>query len=161
MKVDNTDYAAKTRLRNALFRFPAIDQSVVIELMAGSGTLTTQYWTHACDRVIACDKDSRVLELQGRKITTHQLDAYSDAALALIDLGDIVDIDAYGCIIDLIEKIAAQYSNKLIFFTDGSPKYYRNLRAVNDLEPRLQYLSDTYKLEMNITGNCYYGYIYV
>lgn len=165
--MDNTDPRRKFLLREKFaYQFP-VSRRRVVEFFAGEGQMT-EFWHTYADHVVAIDKDARKLRrIRHPNVETIVGDSFS---IWMEHIGDaeVVDCDAYGQVLKLVELLYNQTSIRLVFFTDGTPKYmqrrYRNMRSyeiASGFSERIKALNPTlFHFEPSISGSVYYGWIY-
>lgn len=160
MGFDNSDIKQKLALRNQVFNFD-INTNEVIEYFAGEGQMT-KFWQNISEKITCIDTDLKKLELiKSENLTL--INGDNKNYLHLSKNVELIDCDSYGLVLDFVKDILEiSETNKLIFFTDGSPRYFKSLKLKkNDFEDKIKALKPTqYHYEHSNQGNVYYGFIY-
>lgn len=150
---DNSDLRHKIDLRHRALAALGRRPGLVLELFAGEGTLTRLLWRHAADRVVAVERDrQKALRIAGAEVIVDD----NAVALHLAAEADLIDCDAYGLVMPLVERLPA---GKLVVFTDGTPEKARKVwRAHVDFNNACNRLLRDVTIERSQAGNAFYGF---
>lgn len=114
MATDNTDLMNKVAIRHESLKRLGRRPKLVLDMFAGEGGMTHSVWNVAADRVICIEKDAeKAAKIERAEVIVGDNRHY----LHLAQGACIIDCDAYGLVMGLIERLP---KNKLVAFTDGS-----------------------------------------
>lgn len=113
--MDNSDLMQKVAIRHNALKALGRRPELVLDMFAGEGKITNMFWAANADSVICIEKD----EKKATNITGACSVIVGDNLnyIYLSESADIIDCDAYGRVMPLIEMLP---KNKLVVFTDGS-----------------------------------------
>lgn len=118
---DNADLEKKIEVRQKSLDLLGYRPRLVIDAYSGEGVIANLFWRANADKVICIEKSKTKAELNPMS------DVIIDDNINHIHLfseADIIDCDAYGLSMPLIEKIP---TGKIVVFTDGTPEKARKV----------------------------------
>lgn len=149
---DNADLAKKIEIRQKAIELLGYRPKLVIDAYSGEGVIANLFWRANADNVICIEKSKSKAKLN--PMPNIVIDDNINHT-HLFTNADIIDCDAYGLSMPLIEKIP---SGKMVVFTDGTPekarKVYKAWREFkNDFDRLL-----TGEYFVSNSANVIYGY---
>lgn len=149
---DNADLAKKIEIRQRAIELLGYRPKLVIDAYSGEGVIASMFWRANADRVICIEKSKS--KARTNPMPNIVIDDNTNHT-HLFEHADIIDCDAYGLSMPLIEKIP---SGKMVVFTDGTPekarKVYKAWREFKSDFDRL--LTGEYFISSS--ANVIYGY---
>lgn len=148
---DNADLSQKIKIRQDAISLLGRKPKKVIDAFSGEGVIAKMLWSVVADEVICIEKDVA----KAKKNPLNPIISDNMSCADLMIGADIVDCDAYGLSMPLIELVP---SGVVIVFTDGTPHKARNVysahkRFKQDFE---RLLKDGYFI-LSEASNVYYG----
>jgi hypothetical protein len=152
--MDNSDIRQKILVRQkGLFLLP--NPSKIVDMYAGDGNISRLLWSKLNAELICIEKEkSKIDKIDfAEKILGNNIDY-----LHLTADADIVDMDAYGLVMNTVKKvIAVSKCTKIIFFTESNP-FSKNIHTTIDEILKLKITA--FWIEKCNSSNVFYGYIY-
>lgn len=149
---DNADLAQKIAIRQKALALLGCKPRLVIDAYSGEGVIAKMLWSVVADQLIC-------IELDAKKAKLNPFDVLIGDNNNFVELffdADVIDCDAYGLVMPLIEKIP---SGKLVVFTDGTPEKARKVfSAYRDFRNNFNRLLHSGEFIQSEAGNVIYGY---
>lgn len=117
---DNADLSYKLEIRQRAVELLGRRPRLIIDAYSGTGVIANMFWRANADEVICIEKSAPQARLNPMQVIVGNNNDYTH----LFADADIIDCDAYGLVMPLIEKIP---SGKVVVFTDGTPEKARKV----------------------------------
>lgn len=153
--MDNSDFNQKLRIRQkglALFPNPVS----ILDFYAGEGHLSRSLWSKLNAKLTCIEKEQwKVdrLDFDCIKICDDNAN-HIDLALK----SDVVDLDAYGLVMQNLKEIVTKgKSPQLVFFTESNPFSRQMIKVVEQI---ISWDVTSFWIEKSNQSNVFYGFVY-
>lgn len=150
---DNSELEQKIKIRKKALDLLGKRPRLVVDLFAGEGVITNMLWSRCADKVIAIEKDFT----KAQKIKCSEVYVGDNKNFFhLCNNADIVDVDAYGMAMPIIERFP---KGVIVVFTDGTPEKARKIWSANTVFfKESKRLLGNLNFEKSHAGNAFYGF---
>ena len=150
---DNESLMLKIQIRNKALKYFGGRPNLVLDMFAGECVITKMLWRGISNHVICIEKDEKKpTKVDGVDLIIGDNRDYIDLAYD----ADIIDCDAYGLVLGLIEKLP---SKKVVVFTDGTPVKSRKVfNAEIEFHKKLKEIFSFHEVIKNPSETAYYGW---
>lgn len=149
---DNADLEFKLQVRQKALAKLNKKPELVIDAFSGEGVIASLFWSANCTQVICIERDS----IKAANNPLCPIVGDNNDYIHLFNDADVIDCDAYGLVMPLIEQIP---TGKMVVFTDGTPeKARKNYSAWATFKKDFERLLKDGEFFISQSANVIYGY---